>query len=61
MFQARIFMAIAAATALSASVSVAQNSLEKCKVVKAGSGLIKANKSDCGMASHARACQNKRQ
>ncbi|MDQ2994136.1 MAG: DUF2282 domain-containing protein [Pseudomonadota bacterium] len=59
MIQARIFMAIAAATMLTTGVAMAKGDTEKCKVVKHGKGLIKANTSDCADSIHACAGQNK--
>lgn len=54
-----IFIAVTAALALSSSLTWADDDMEKCKVVKDGVGLIKANKADCAGSSHSCAGQNK--
>lgn len=55
----RILTAVATALTLTANVAMAQDDMEKCKVVKDGKGLIKEHKADCKTASHSCAGQNK--
>jgi hypothetical protein len=61
----KILMAIAIAAAFSANTAFAadnmdnMDNMEKCKVVKDGKGMIKANKADCASLSHSCAGQNK--
>lgn len=54
-----ILSAVAAAIMLTAGSALAAGETEKCKVVKDGKGLIKANKADCSSAAHSCAGQNK--
>lgn len=54
-----IFTALTAALALSSSLTWAADDMEKCKVMKDGVGLIKANKADCAGTNHSCAGQNK--
>ncbi len=53
-----VLTAMAAAITLSSSVAFANVDMEKCKVVKDGVGLIKANKTDCAGTRHSCAGQN---
>lgn len=58
--KSKILMAISIAAALSANTAFAADEMmDKCKVVKDGKGMIKANKADCAGTSHACAGQNK--
>lgn len=56
-----LLTAVAAAISLSAGVAKAQNApeMEKCKVVKNGVGLIKANAADCASKNNTCAGGNK--
>lgn len=51
--------AITTVIALSATNALANEGFEKCKIIKDGKGLIKANKADCAGKTHACAGQNK--
>lgn len=53
-----LITAVTAALALSTSAIAADEDMEKCKIVKDGVGLIKANKADCAGSSHSCAGQN---
>ena len=54
-----IFTAVTTALTLASSLAWATDDMEKCKVMKDGVGLIKANKADCAGTSHSCAGQNK--
>ncbi len=63
MSTSRVFIAIAAAVALTTgpgcSQSNMENKMEKCKIVKDGRGLIKENRADCASANNSCAGHNK--
>ena len=59
MIKFTIAAAVTTAITLASSMALANESMEKCKVVKDGKGLIKEHKADCTTSSHSCAGGNK--
>lgn len=55
----KIIGIITTVLALTSTATLAEESMEKCKVTKDGKGLIKANMTDCAGKNHSCAGQNK--